>query len=75
MPRKFGRGSQQTGGPRLGPPQIPLSAFVNYVRQPTGQMPPYTTKTASNEELADMYVFLKSVSLSRSLRHRKRFAF
>jgi mono/diheme cytochrome c family protein len=56
-----GQGSQQTGGPRLGPPQIPLSAFVAYVRQPTGQMPPYTTKTASTESLADMYAFLKSL--------------
>ncbi len=55
-----GQGAQQTGGPRLGPPQTSLSAFVSYVRQPTGGMPPYTTRTASNEELADMYAFLKS---------------
>lgn len=56
-----GQGSTQTGGSRLGPPQIPLSAFVSYVREPTGQMPPYTKKTVSNEELADMYAFLQSL--------------
>jgi mono/diheme cytochrome c family protein len=56
-----GQGSTQTGGSRLGPPQIPLSAFVSYVREPSGQMPPYTTKAASNAELADMYAFLQSL--------------
>ncbi|HKM67574.1 MAG TPA: cytochrome c [Candidatus Acidoferrum sp.] len=57
----LGQGSSRTGGSRLGPPQIPLSAFVSYVREPTGQMPPYTAKAASNEELAEIYDFLKSI--------------
>jgi len=57
----LGQGSTSTGGTRLGPPQIPLSAFVSYVREPTGQMPPYTVKTISNEDLAEIYNFLKSV--------------
>ena len=57
----LGQGSTSTGGPRLGPPQIPLSAFVSYVREPTGQMPPYTAKVISNEDLAEIYNFLKSV--------------
>ena len=56
-----GQGSTQTGGSRLGPPQIPFSAFLDYVRQPTGQMPPYTTRTVSDQELRDMYAFLKSL--------------
>lgn len=55
-----GQGSAQTGGSRIGPPQIPYSGFVAYVRQPTGQMPPYTPKAASNAQLADIYVFLQS---------------
>jgi mono/diheme cytochrome c family protein len=57
----LGQGSTSTGGTRLGPPQIPLSAFVSYVREPTGQMPPYTPKAISNEDLAEIYNFLKSV--------------
>jgi mono/diheme cytochrome c family protein len=57
----LGQGSTSTGGTRLGPPQIPLSAFVSYVREPTGQMPPYTGKVISNEDLAEIYNFLKSV--------------
>jgi len=57
----LGQGSTSTGGTRLGPPQIPLSAFVSYVREPTGQMPPYTAKAISNEDLTEIYNFLKSV--------------
>jgi mono/diheme cytochrome c family protein len=56
-----GQGSTQTGGTRLGPPQIPFSGFVAYVRQPTSQMPPYTSKAVSDAQLADIYAFLKSL--------------
>ena len=56
-----GQGSVQTGGSRLGPPQIPFSGFVAYVRQPSGQMPPYTSKAVSDAQLADIYVFLQSL--------------
>ena len=55
-----GQGSRVTGA-RVGPPQIPLSAFISYVRAPSGEMPPYTQKTVSDQELANMYAFLKSV--------------
>ena len=57
----LGQGSTSTGGTRLGPPQIPLSAFLGYVREPTGQMPPYTAKVISNDDLGEIYNFLKSV--------------
>lgn len=55
-----GQGSVQTGGSRVGPPQIPYSGFVAYIRQPVGQMPPYTSKVLSDAQLADIYVFLQS---------------
>ncbi len=64
----LGQGSTSTGGTRLGPPQIPLSAFVSYVREPTGQMPPYTVKAISNEDLTEIYNFLKSVPPPPSLK-------
>ncbi len=48
-------------GPRIGPRPIPLSAFVRYVRQPTGDMPPYTSKVVSDSELTDIYAFLESL--------------
>ena len=56
-----GQGSTQTGGTRIGPPQISLSSVISYLRHPTGQMPPYTAKTVSEEEITDIYAFLKSL--------------
>jgi ubiquinol-cytochrome c reductase cytochrome c subunit len=45
-------------GPRLGPKPIPFVAVQKYIRQPTGQMPPYTAKVVSDKDLADIYAFL-----------------
>ena len=48
-------------GPRLGPNPISFPAFSRYVRQPTGQMPPFTAKVTSDTDLADIYAFLQSL--------------
>ena len=48
-------------GPRLGPKPIAFAAVQRYVRQPTGQMPPYTAKVVSDKDLADICAFLQSV--------------
>jgi mono/diheme cytochrome c family protein len=48
-------------GPRLGPNPIVFAAFARYVRQPTGQMPPYTSKVVADAELADIYAFVQIV--------------
>ena len=55
-----GQGAAQGAGPRIGPPPLPLDAFTTYVRQPGGQMPPYTSKVLSDQELADIYAYLQS---------------
>ena len=47
-------------GPRLGPDPIPFARFTQYVRNPTGDMPPYTEKVLSNQELADIYAFVQT---------------
>jgi mono/diheme cytochrome c family protein len=49
------------GGPRLGPNPISFSTFAKYIRQPTGQMPPFTIKVTSDADLADIYAFLQSL--------------
>jgi mono/diheme cytochrome c family protein len=51
------------GGPggRLAPRPIAFAAFARYVRRPTGQMPPYTGKVVSDQELADIYAFLLTI--------------
>ena len=56
-----GRAAQGGVGPRLGPDPLPLAFIVKYVRHPTASMPPYTEKTVSDQELADIYAYLKSL--------------
>jgi ubiquinol-cytochrome c reductase cytochrome c subunit len=54
-----GQGSVMTG-PRIAPDPVPFDALSRYVRKPTGEMPPYTAKVVSEQELADIYAFLQS---------------
>jgi mono/diheme cytochrome c family protein len=56
-----GQGAQQTGAPRIGPPVLTLDAFARYIHQPTGNMPPYTSTVVSDQDIADIYAFLKSL--------------
>ena len=55
-----GQGSSLTG-PRLGPNPVPIASLVRYVRKPTGEMPPYPDKVVSDQDLADIHAFLKSL--------------
>lgn len=48
-------------GPRLGPKPLAFAQFSKYVRQPTGQMPPYTLKSIPDKDLVDIYAFLQSL--------------
>jgi mono/diheme cytochrome c family protein len=54
-----GQGSL-VSGPRIGPDPIPYEAFVSYVRRPTREMPPYTAKVVTDQELADIYAFVQA---------------
>lgn len=55
-----GQGSTSTGGARIGPPSISFEGMVEYLHHPSGQMPPYTSKVISDQDLADIYAYLKS---------------
>lgn len=52
-------GQGGANGPRLGPDPIPFARFLAYVRNPAGDMPPYTAKVLSDQDLADIYAFLQ----------------
>jgi mono/diheme cytochrome c family protein len=56
-----GYAAQGGVGPRLAPRPLAFAAFSKYVRQPTGEMPPYTVKVLSDSQLSDVYSFLRSV--------------
>ena len=55
-----GQGSVLSG-PRIGQDPMPFAAFVQYLRQPSGQMPPYTAKVVKDADLAYIYAFLQSL--------------
>jgi ubiquinol-cytochrome c reductase cytochrome c subunit len=48
-------------GAKLAPKPISATALIAYVRHPSGTMPPYTSKVASNAELTDIRAYLASV--------------
>jgi ubiquinol-cytochrome c reductase cytochrome c subunit len=48
-------------GPRLAPRPIAFAPFNKYLRQPTGEMPPYTAKVVTDKDLVDIYSFLQSI--------------
>jgi mono/diheme cytochrome c family protein len=54
-------------GPRLAPRPIPFTAFSRYVRLPTRQMPPYTSRVVSDQDLADIFAFLSSIAPAPSV--------
>jgi len=48
-------------GARIGPPPLNLQSVIRYVRRPAGQMPAFTDKVMSDQDLTDVYAYLKSV--------------
>jgi mono/diheme cytochrome c family protein len=58
-----GQGAAQTGAARIGPPQLSFDGFQTYVRSPKNQMPPYTAKALPDQDLADIYAYLKSIPM------------
>jgi mono/diheme cytochrome c family protein len=56
-----GYAAQGGAGARLAPKPIAFAAFSKYIRKPTQQMPPYTVKVVTDQELADIYAFLLTI--------------
>ena len=48
-------------GPRLAPRPIAFAIFAQYTRTPAGDMPPYTAKVVTDQDLADIYAFLLTI--------------
>ena len=54
-------GQGGAAGPRLGPRPMPLPAFRAYVRRPSGDMPPYSEKVLSENDVRAMHAFLTAL--------------
>jgi ubiquinol-cytochrome c reductase cytochrome c subunit len=56
-----GYSGQGGTGARIAPDPIALPSFIQYIRAPKGQMPPYTAKVLKDSDLADIHAYLKTM--------------
>jgi mono/diheme cytochrome c family protein len=57
-----GQGSIATsGGKVIARTQLPLDAFISFVRTTNGQMPPFREPVISDADLTDIYAYLQSL--------------
>ena len=55
-------------GPRIGSTMLPYEAFLQQLRTPQNQMPPYEPPILSDADAANIYAFLKSIPPARALK-------
>lgn len=48
-------------GIKIAPHPLPFAVITKYVRNPTGDMPSYSTKILPEKDLADIYAYLVSI--------------
>ena len=57
-----GQGSVATSnGKVIARTQLPVDAFISFVRTTNGQMPPFRAPVLSDEDLTDIYAYLQSL--------------
>lgn len=61
-------GQGGTTGPKLAPEPKPLEFFNAFIRHTPGRMPPYSEKILSNEDLANIHAYLKSIPGTKDYR-------
>jgi len=47
-------------GPRIGPALFPYARFSDYIRKPSGEMPPYSTRVLTDQEIADLFAWVNA---------------
>src|SRR5579863_5642970 len=54
-------GQGSIAGARLAPPVLNAEGMTRYIRRPTGGMPAFSEKVVSDQDVADIYAYLKTV--------------
>jgi len=62
----LGQGGERGTGPKLAPNPFPWAGFEFQVRTPRQDMPAYRKQHLSDQELADIYAYVRSVKASPS---------
>jgi mono/diheme cytochrome c family protein len=55
-----GQGAMMTG-PRLSRTEFAFDGFLNQLRHPANQMPPYEAAVVSDQDAADIYAYLRQM--------------
>ena len=55
-----GQGAMATG-PRVSRTEFAFDGFLNQLRRPVNQMPPYEAAVVSDQDAADIYVYLRQM--------------
>jgi mono/diheme cytochrome c family protein len=55
-----GQGAIMTG-PHVSRTELPFDAFLNQLRHPANQMPPYEAAVVSDKDAADIYAYLRQM--------------
>jgi ubiquinol-cytochrome c reductase cytochrome c subunit len=61
-----GQGAERGAGPKLAPDPFPWAGFELQVRTPRQDMPAYRKQHLSDQELADIYAYVRSIKPSPS---------
>src|ERR1700684_4033653 len=54
-------GQGTIAGARLAPPVLTAQGIAKYIRRPAGAMPAFTDKVVSDQDVADIYAYLKTI--------------
>jgi mono/diheme cytochrome c family protein len=61
-------GQGGAAGARVAAVARNAQGFIRYVRRPSGQMPAYTEKILSDQELADIFAYVKGLPVAKPTR-------
>jgi mono/diheme cytochrome c family protein len=53
-------------GARIAATVLNVQGFIRYVRKPAGAMPAFTEKLLSDQELTDIYAYLKTLPVAKA---------
>ena len=61
-------GQGTIAGARLAPPVLTAQAIGRYIRKPAGAMPAFGEKVVSDQDVADIYAWLKTIPAPRPVK-------
>ena len=59
-------GQGGSAGARIAAIALPAPAMIRYVRAPSGQMPAYTEKVMSDQDLTDVWAYLQTLPKAKA---------